>query len=215
MHKQRMTRALAAGVLTVGLIVGVSGSSSAVPLTLPPGTVVTCTQISGVITLRPGIGLTGTSSGVKWAMKAVANNCSSTPNSAGVVTANIVAGIVNGSGYFVGGNTCAAALAAANYGASTMKVNWVAAPTLAPTLYSTVPTGGFNAATTLDSVGITHDRNNAGPTPVSLQLGGDWTVASTAQYATDCSGAAPTMRSLFFQTPAGLSPHNPAFVATI
>lgn len=215
MNKKRLTRTLVTGVLTAGLVVAASGSSSAVPLTLPPGTVVTCTQISGVITLRPGIGLTGTTTGVKWRIKAVANNCSSTPNTAGVVTANIVAAIATGSGYFVGGNTCAAAQVAANYGANMMNINWIATPALAPTQYSAVPTGGFNPATTIDSFGISHDRNNAGPTPVSLQLGGDWTLASGTQYATDCAGPAPAIRSLFFQTPAGTSPHNPAFVATI
>jgi len=210
-------RRFAALGVAAALVVGIASSatSNAAPPSLPPGSVVTCSQISGAISLRPGIGLTGTATAVKWNLKAVANNCTLPPSSAGTVFANIAGAIVKGSGYFLGGNTCAAAAVAANWGASTMKVQWISVPPVAATTYSAVAAGAFNAPTTIDATGITHDRNNVGPTPVQLQLGGDWTTASAAQLATDCSGAAPNTRTLIFQTPATSSTHNPAFVASI
>ena len=64
-------------VATLGGSAGASNNAKASPLVappLPPGAIVTCTQISGSISMRPGIGLTGTSSGVKWILNAVANN---------------------------------------------------------------------------------------------------------------------------------------------
>jgi hypothetical protein len=207
-----MWRRTAGAVVVAGLVFGISTATGAVPPSLPSGTVVTCTQISGVITLRPGIGLTGTSSGVKWQLKAVANNCSIPANSAGVVPTNVVAGIVTGAGFFTGGNTCAAAQVAANYGASKLKIQWIASPTVAPTIFSPVAAGAFLPGTTTDASGLTQNRNHVGLTPVNLQLGGDWTAASAAQLAADCSGPAPILRSLFFQTP---TIHTPAFVATI
>jgi hypothetical protein len=163
--------------------------------------------------MRPGIGLTGTSSGVKWQLLAVANNCNSI-NAAGLVGVPIVAAIIKGNGNFVGGNTCAAATVTGNYGASTLKVTWIASPALSPTTYSTVATGAFTTATT-DATGLTQNRLNVGPTPVSLKLGGDWTAATAAQLATDCAGPAPATRTANFQTPATSSTHNPAFFAQI
>ena len=201
--------------IAAALVYGVAAPADAVPPPLPPGTVVTCTQISGRIVLRPGIGATGTSSGVKWRLKAVANNCTVPPNSAGVVPVNVVAAIITGTGYFVGGNTCAAAAVASNYGAQSLAVQWISTPTVATTVFSPVATGAFNLGTALDSIGITQDRNHVPlAPPTNLIFGGDWTAASAAQYATDCSGAAPIVSTYFFQTPAGLSPHNPAFVLT-
>jgi len=204
-----------AGLVVVLGAFGAGSASDALPPTIPPGTTITCSQISGVITLRPGVGATGSSSGVKWMLKAVANNCSSSPTTAGTVFTNIIAATVKGSGFIVGGNTCAAAQAASNWGAAAMTINWFSTPAVASTTYSTVPAGGFNPSTTLDATGITHDRNNAGPTPVQLQLGGDWIATSAAQYATNCSGPAPAISTYIFQTPATSSTHNPAFVAQI
>ncbi len=206
---------IATAGIAAALVIGTASASGAVSPPLPPGTVVTCTQISGGITMRPGIGLTGTSTGVKWILKAVANNCTVPANSAGLAPTNIVAAIVTGTGFIVGGNTCAAAQVATNYGASKLKIQWIASPSVANTVYSSVAVGSFLPGTTIDATGITQNRNNVGPTPVNLQLGGDWTAASAAQLATDCSGPAPILRSLFFQTPATSSPHNPAFIASI
>ena len=201
--------------IAAALVFGVALPADAVPPPLPAGTVVTCTQISGRILLRPGIGATGTSSGVKWRLKAVANNCTVPPNSAGVVPVNIVAAVITGTGYFVGGNTCAAAAVASNYGAQQLTVQWISTPSLSPTVFSPVATGSFNLGTALDPIGITQDRNHfPSPPPTNLIFGGDWTAASAAQYVTDCSGPAPAFSSYVFQTPAGLSPHNPAFVLT-
>ena len=190
-----------------------AGRSSVTPAAvLPPGTTVKCTQISGAFQMRPGIGLTGSSSGVKWKLTAVANNC--TVNTSAGTTGGIVNGaIIKGSGYFVGGNTCAAATIAANYGASTLKVTWIATPAVSATIYSTVLTGAFLSGTTTDATGLTQNRLNVGPTPVSLALGGDWTIATAAQLATDCAGPAPASRTAAFQTPTGS--HLPAFVAVI
>ena len=205
------------GVLgaVVGLTISMTSASEAVLPSLPSGTVVTCTQISGSIQLNPGVGLTGTSSGVKWQINAVANNCSTPPSSAGTVAFAIAGAVVKGSGYFIGGNTCTAATVASNWGAMNMKVNWISVPAVAPTIYSPVATGAFLAGTTLDATGLTHNRNHVGVTPVNLIFGGDWIASSFAQLAIDCAGAAPNSRLLKFQTPAPLSPHNPPFIATI
>ncbi len=214
---------LAAGLAVGGSTVAAAtlGSSSAAAegrasvtpaAVLPPGTTVNCAQISGTLQMRPGIGLTGTSSGVKWKLSAVANNC--TVNTSAGTTGGIVNGaIIKGSGNFVGGNTCASALVATNYGASTMTVSWIAVPAVSATIYSTVATGAFLPGTTTDATGLTQNRLNSGPTPVSLALGGDWTVATAAQLATDCAGAAPASRTAAFQTPTGT--HLPAFSAVI
>jgi hypothetical protein len=208
-----------AGTATLGASsAGASSQAKAHPLAvpLPSGTTVTCSQISGNIQLRPGIGLTGTSSGVKWKLMAVANNCTySGGGSAGTVpyTGTILGAIVKGSGYILPNNTCATATAAANYGASTLKIQWIASPTVGPALYSSVATGAFLAGTTIDATGLTQSRLNTGPTPVSFDLGGDWTAATAAQLATDCAGPAPATRVAVFQTPTGA--HLPAFVAVI
>jgi len=205
--------------LTTALLAGGSllagSTASAAPPAIPPGSTVTCSQISGFFRMRPGIGATSTSSGVKWRLAAVANNCTATAASGAVLPGVISGAIVKGDGYFIGPNTCTNAAAAANYGASTMKVQWISTPAFAPTTYSAVATGGFNAATTTDLTGLTHDRNNAGPTPVSLQLGADWTAATAAQIATDCSGTPPNQRIAAFQTPGTSSSHVPVFVAQI
>jgi len=190
-------------------------AASAAPPSLPAGTTVKCSQISGMFRMRPGIGATSTSSGVKWRLAAVANNCVAIAASGAVYSGVISGAIVKGDGYFIGPNTCANAALAASYGASALTVQWISTPSLAPTTYSAVATGAFNAATTTDLTGLTHDRNNVGPTPVSLKLGGDWTAATAAQIATDCSGAPPVQRIAAFQTPATTSTHLPPFVAQI
>jgi hypothetical protein len=195
---------------------GASSQAKAQPFAVPlaPGTTVNCAQISGKIELRPGIGLTGTSSGVKWKLLAVANNCTySGGGSAGTppYTGSILGAIVKGNGYIVPNNTCATAAVAANYGASTLKIQWIAAPALGAALYSSVATGAFLAGTTIDSTGLTQSRLNTGATPVSFDLGGDWTAATASQLATDCAGPAPAIRVASFQTPTGS--HLPAFVA--
>lgn len=147
-------------------------------------------------------------------MTAVANNCTAT-TAAGTTGPAISGAIVRGSGNIVPNNTCAAALPAPNYGASTMTVQWVSVPSVSPTTYSAVATGAFLPGTTTDLIGLTQNRANVGPTPVSLQLGGDWTAATAAQLAIDCSGPAPASRLAVFQTPSTTSPHLPAFIANI
>lgn len=204
---------LGATVVTTTLSGSAGAASSKVrplpALPMPAGTFIKCTQISGTIKMNPGIGLTGTSSGVKWTLTGLANNCTV----GGAYTGTILGALIKGTGYFVGGNTCANAAVAANYGASTLKIKWFAAPAAAPTTYSTVATGAFLAPTLIDSTGFNQNRNHTGTSPVSLILGGDWTPASATQLGTDCSGAAPASRLLSFGTPAGS--HMPAFGASI
>jgi len=142
---------------------------------------------------------------------AVANNCS-----VGGTYVGVVAGaVVKGKGNIVPNNKCPSALTAANYGASTLNVQWIAAPPAQASVYSTVPVGSFLAGTTLDASGLTQNRNNVGPTPIMIQLGADWTPASAAQLAVDCSGPAPATRVLSFTSPGSTSTHQPAFAASI
>jgi hypothetical protein len=179
------------------------------PPALPPGLSIKCSQISGNFTMNPGVGATSSSSGVKWKVVAVANNCTNSTNSA--YGGSIIGAIIKGSGYIVPNNKCPTAATAANYGASTLKVQWIAAPAVSASTWSTVATGAFLPVTTLDATGLTQGRLNTGPTPVQVNWAGDWTAASAAQLATDCGGTPPPSRVLSFST--GTS-HSPAFFAT-
>ena len=210
-----MKRFVIAG-LTVALGIGAlasqtvgAGAKTVTPFAAPPsGVTITCTNVSGFIKETPGLTNAPVGPGgavIKWQLKAVATGCTSTPNTAGVVTT--VAGAVITEHGFIrdpsATSTCAAALGAPGTfaGATGSKIQWIATPALGNTL---LPAGILGAPATIDTIGLEIHWPIVGTT--SFDLGGDYPAVMP------CPAGPLSSTTATFGTP---STHTPVFLATL
>lgn len=165
-------------VLAAGLVIGMGGTASAMPLPLTGH--VTCSTFIGKGKFGPGLTANGTSSVVKIAFKGKASACTggSFVSTTGVVYTVTSAKVV-GAGYFVGtpASSCGdfeGAVPLDHVGVIKMKVAWKLTPPLsvAPSIVTYGPTTSYSATT--PPLG-----------PMSLDLG----VLATPPTATTVTGS--------------------------